>query len=400
MLPIDRALEGLGLGGSVQVLPVLSGYPSPKYINLVLRRDDRGTLLFESSVARPDVVAEVEKTLKTAGVRALDAVLVTHCHGDHAGGAGLVAAYGRERGERAPIHLHSRGFRQLSHPEASFLNETYELFLARSQWGLLEYNQLADEDMVGHAIRLRYAGYFSRTPKSAMRFVDHGHLPEGIVAVHTPGHSPDCCLYYDERLQFAVPGDTIITTGKPEEQGSAAYVVPIFWMGEVYSMAYLGFLRTIGVLRRFFETHEVRVIFPPHGRFAVTEPFAWCDFAAGYFEGIYRALLDDFLGDAKAGWRTRPFRACDLNPYIPSAGAHPISTPSHTFGMLCMLADEGYLSMSEHPHSRQITFGVEKMPPEGLVAVLLAQDPGPIEVFRGSQAAGRNMLPSRPRRSR
>jgi hypothetical protein len=70
---------------------------------------------------------------------------------------------------------------------------------------------------------------------------------------------------------------------------------------------------------------------------------------------------------------------------IPSAGAHPISTPSHTFGMLCSLADEGYLSLDEHPHTRQISFRLERMPPASWAEQRLAEDPGPLPIYRPGQ---------------
>lgn len=383
MLTIAEAIAELDLEESISVLPVLSGYPSPKYVNLVLRRLGGRDYLFESSATRDDILADVAAKLDAAGVDRLDALLLTHCHGDHAGSAGILAGRGRGPGERAPIHVHSAGYRFLTQPEASFLNETYELFLARAQWGLIEYHRLSEEEMIENELRRRFANYFTRTPKRALRFVDHGELPEGIAAVFTPGHSHDCCLYYDEVLEIAVPGDTIITTGKPEEPDSHAHVVPIFTVaGQVYSMAYERYLRTIRVLRRFFETHRVRAVIPPHGRLAVTDPLAWCDFAKGYFEGIYAALLEDFFGDSQKDWKSRPFSARDLSPYVPSAGAHPISTASHIFGMLCMLADEGYLSMTEDRRSRQLTFELRELPPTDLVANILAADAGHFDVYR------------------
>ncbi len=387
MQPTVDVIKELGLEGIIDVLPVHSGYPSPKYVNLVLRRLGGRTFLFESSASHEDIVAQVTSKLDELSVERLDALLVTHCHGDHAGSAGLHAGRGRAPGERAPIYLHSAGYRALTQPDPSFLHETYEIFLARAQWGLLEYNSLSDEQILKNAMRRRFENYFTATPKGALRFIDHGHLPEGIVAVPTPGHSHDCCLYYDEVLKIAIPGDTIITKGVPEDPDTHAYVVPIFTVaGQCYSMAYERYLRSIRVLRRFFETHEVRAILPPHGRLAVTDPLAWCEFAVRYFEGIYRALIDDFFADPDKDWKSRPFRACDLSPYIPSAGAHPISTASHLFGMLCMLADEGYLSMSEHAHTRQLTFELRAMPPTDLVANLLAKDAGHFDIYRSYTA--------------
>lgn len=377
MIPFDQAMGELGLSEKIRVLSVPSGYPGPKYVNLTLRRHEDRAYLFETSAARPDIIAEVEARLDAHGVRRLDAILVTHCHGDHGGSAGILAARARPDDTRAPIYLHSAGHRFLTQPGPSFLQETYELFLARAHWGLIDYSAYTPEQMIAHPMRKLYAEYFTRTPRGALRFVDHGHLPDDIEAIHTPGHSHDCVLYFDRALGVAVPGDTIICTGIPGQPDTQGYVIPIFTVAEqVYSMAYERYVRTIGVLRRFFETRPVRAVLPPHGRFAITRPLDWVAFAEGYFEGLYRAFLDQFLPAQK-----EPFRASDLSPYIPAAGAHPISTPGHVCGMLCLLSDEGWLDMDEHPRTRQLTFTVRERPPADYVTRLLHADPGPLLVY-------------------
>jgi glyoxylase-like metal-dependent hydrolase (beta-lactamase superfamily II) len=394
MVPFETAFESLGIAAEISIIPVSSGYPSPKQVNLVLRKRHGSAYLFEASAAREDVVHDIFAALDAAGVSKLDGVLVTHCHGDHAGSAGIVAARGWPEGERAPIYLHSASYRFLTHPEAAFLNETYELFLTRAHWGLLSFSDMSSQQMADHELRNQYSRYFARTPKSALRFVDQAQLPDGIWALFTPGHSNDCVLYYDEELGIAVPGDTIICTGHVDKPETHAYVIPIFTVaGQSYSMAYERYIQTIRVLRRFFQTHRVRAVLPPHGKFAITRPLEWVAFAEGYFRGIYRALREDFLGDEAR--RTAPFMACDLNRFIPSAGAHPISTPSHTFGMLCALVDEGYFSMEEDPHTRMISFCVERLPPEDWVDRSLARDPGPLPLFMHSQRASASSL-SRP----
>ncbi|MBI3201174.1 MAG: MBL fold metallo-hydrolase [Myxococcales bacterium] len=372
MQPFADAFAELGLTGRLEVLPVPSGYPSPKHVNLVLRRHAGQTLLFECGPARQDVVEETRRALEARGVRRLDGLLLTHCHGDHAGAAGLISGIGRPEGERAPIYLHSAGYRFLTHPEAAFVNETYEIFQTRAHWGLHEYNAFSDEQMLNNALRKRLSGYFARTPKRALSFVDRGPLPAGLRALETPGHSQDCVLYHDPELGVAIPGDTIICTGLVERPETHGYVIPIFTVaGQSYSLAYERFLDTLRALRGFFETHAVRAVLSPHGKFAVTRPLEWVAFAEGYFRGIYRALLEGFFGDAER--RAKPFRACDLNAFIPNAGSHPVSTPSHTFGMLCTLADEGYLALEEHPFTRQITFTLEEMPPADYVERRLAE---------------------------
>src|SRR5678815_659636 len=156
MVPFERAFSDLGISGVVAVCPVQSGYPSPKLVNLILRRRNDKAFLFEASADREDVIAEINAHLDAHGVKRLDGVLVTHCHGDHAGSAGIVAARGYPDGERAPIYLHSASYRFLTHPEAAFLNETYELFLTRAHWGLLSFNELSNAEMVGHALRKQY----------------------------------------------------------------------------------------------------------------------------------------------------------------------------------------------------------------------------------------------------
>ncbi len=372
MQPFADAFAELGLTGRLEVLPVPSGYPSPKHVNLVLRRHAGQTLLFECGPARQDVVEETRRALEARGVRRLDGLLLTHCHGDHAGSAGIISGLGRPAGERAPIYLHSAGYRFLTHPEAAFVNETYEIFQTRAHWGLHEYNAFSDEQMLNNALRKRLSGYFARTPKRALSFVDRGPLPAGLRALETPGHSQDCVLYHDPELGVAIPGDTIICTGLVERPETHGYVIPIFTVaGQSYSLAYERFLDTLRALRGFFETHAVRAVLSPHGKFAVTRPLEWVAFAEGYFRGIYRALLEGFFGDAER--RAKPFRACDLNAFIPNAGSHPVSTPSHTFGMLCTLADEGYLALEEHPFTRQITFTLEAMPPADYVERRLAE---------------------------
>jgi hypothetical protein len=102
-------------------------------------------------------------------------------------------------------------------------------------------------------------------------------------------------------------------------------------------------------------------------------------FAEGYFRDLYAALVRDYFATPER--RNTPFKANDLNPFIPTAGSHPISTPSHAFGMLCTLADEGYLTLSEHPRTRQIEFSLVELPPADYLEGRLGEAPGPLPIY-------------------
>lgn len=380
MIPFADALASLGLADTFDMLVVPSGYPSPKFVNLVVRRHGGRAYLFETSAARPDIAKSVADGLSEIGVERLDAVLVTHCHGDHGGGAGRLAERGYGAGEHAPVYLHSAGYRFLTHPAPAYLQETYELFLSRAHWGMLDYGAIPPAKMRAHPMRQQFAEYFARVPKSWLHFVDRGRLPDDIEAVFTPGHSHDCVLYFDPATGVAIPGDTILCTGTPEDPSSHSFVIPIFTSaGQMYSMAYERYLRTIAGLRQFFRTRPVRLVLPPHGRFAVTRPLDWVEFASAYFEGLYSAFRERFL-PAHEG----PFRVCDLTPFIPSAGAHRGSTPSHLGGMLCLLADEGWLAMEEDPDSRHLLFTVRALPPADYVTALVEDTSSPLDEYRAA----------------
>ncbi len=382
LVPIDAALADLGLSTAVSVHPVASGYPSPRLVNPVLIRGDGRAVLFEAPAARPDIVADLTSSLARADVTRLDAVLVTHCHGDHAGMAGVIAGVGRTEGERAPIHVHSAGYRFLTQPAASYFDETFLIFQARAQFGLIDLSAFTGTEMLEHPRRAPYAHYFARTPKSALEFVDEGRLPRGIVALASPGHSNDCVLYLDTARGVVIPGDTIICVGRVEDPASRDFVVPIFTvMGQGYSRGFESYLSTLRRIRCFFERFQPRVVLPPHGRFAVIEPMAWVRFAERYFEGLYRILRNEFLLADGTAPRREPFTAADLSPLVPHAHSHTVSTPSHMFGMLCALADEGYLTLAEDVTSRRITFALEELPPADYLTRRLAEDPGPLPIF-------------------
>ena len=68
MIPFDRALQELGLSEHIFICPVPSGYPSPKLINLVLRKMHGRSYLFEASAAYDEVLDATHAHLERNGL--------------------------------------------------------------------------------------------------------------------------------------------------------------------------------------------------------------------------------------------------------------------------------------------------------------------------------------------
>ena len=115
-----------------------------------------GAVLIDAGVGEPRHLADIDRELAAHRVR-LDGVLVTHGHADHASGAPALA---------------------LAHPHATF---------AKYPW--------PEEDA-------RY--------QVAWRPLTDGDVIESLVALHTPGHSPDHLVFWHEPTRTAFTGDLVV----------------------------------------------------------------------------------------------------------------------------------------------------------------------------------------------
>lgn len=378
LAPLDATLARLGLEAAAEVLAVPSGYPAPKFVNVTLLRSGGKTRVVETSSAEPAALAGLVELLAERGVQRVDEVVATHGHGDHAGAAHALANLGRSADVAAPIYLHSAGHRFLTAPALEFLDEAYAILAARANRGIDDFEAGQAEATFGKYLRAEYLNRYARTPRSGLRFVDHGDLPTRMIALHTPGHSDDCTFFLDLETGLGFPGDTMLARGHPEDPSSHGFMVPpLTVLQQRYSRAVEAYLRSLGRLRRFFETEPVRAVVPPHGRLAITEPLAFCDAAEAHFGWLHDQLvraIDD---------RARPFTANELLEGLVPDHATPQALSGHAVGLLCLYAEFGYLDAEEHPRTRTLRFVRRRPPVPGFVASRIREDRSPLTVFRG-----------------
>jgi glyoxylase-like metal-dependent hydrolase (beta-lactamase superfamily II) len=156
---------------------------------------DEGLTLVDSSVAGD--VESIVAQLEEAGyaLSRLRAIVLTHAHGDHVGGA---VALARRSGAQVAAHRDEVPYIERRKPMPS------------SSIGQRLLNWLSDRV------------FFRLSPCPVDRPLEDGELIEalgGLQVVHTPGHTPgSICLYHPER-QIVFCGDALFNanpmTGEP-----------------------------------------------------------------------------------------------------------------------------------------------------------------------------------------
>jgi glyoxylase-like metal-dependent hydrolase (beta-lactamase superfamily II) len=174
-------------------------------VNLYLVEADGGLTLVDAGL--PGFWDQLEELLRERGrrVEEIDALLLTHAHGDHVGIAERVRAAG------VPVRIHEADAEQArtakSHPREGNLL-TYLRF--GQTWRLL-------------AMAARNGGLKS------VRIAEVTTLAEGELdvpgrprAIHTPGHSPGHVVFHFEQQGALLAGDALCTwnplTGRPGPQ--------------------------------------------------------------------------------------------------------------------------------------------------------------------------------------
>jgi glyoxylase-like metal-dependent hydrolase (beta-lactamase superfamily II) len=174
-------------------------------VNFYLVEADGGLTLVDAGL--PAFYEELDALLRSRGrsVADVDALLLTHAHGDHVGIAGKL----RDAG--VPVRIHERDAEQArtakNHPREGGMRR---YFRYGATWRLL-------------AMGLRNGGY------KVIKIPDVEPFGEGELdvpgrprAIHTPGHSPGHVVFHFAEQGALIAGDALCTwnplTGRPGPQ--------------------------------------------------------------------------------------------------------------------------------------------------------------------------------------
>jgi glyoxylase-like metal-dependent hydrolase (beta-lactamase superfamily II) len=174
-------------------------------VNFYLVEADGGLTLVDAGL--PGFYGQLEELLRSRGrtVADIDALLLTHAHGDHVGIAERV------RGQGVPVQIHERDAEQArtakNHPrEGGMLG----YFRYRQTWRLL-------------AMGLRN-GAIKPVKIAEVATFGEGELdvPGRPRVIHTPGHSPGHVILHFAEQGAVIAGDALCTwnplTGRPGPQ--------------------------------------------------------------------------------------------------------------------------------------------------------------------------------------
>ncbi len=130
-----------------------------------------GTILVDVGMDGELIISELRKYIRPDD---LETIILTHCHYDHSGGAGVVA---EATGARIAIHKDDAPLLQNARASAS------ELF------GMKAPRVVPDILLKG------------------------GELLGGLLVIHTPGHTPGGICLYDAGSKSLFSGDTVFQDG-------------------------------------------------------------------------------------------------------------------------------------------------------------------------------------------
>lgn len=198
-IPIDKkAAEQSGIARLCLPLP----YPPHEMsVYLILGKEPA---LIDTGIFSPDSLSALETGLKLHGLLLSDLkhVFLTHTHSDHAG----LCKYLSDN-YKPFIWAHPEDDSRLNGTHAGLLLEKSASFFRL--WGADD----AAIQKVDASIRGSAKAYLNQKIDDVEYLADGLTLPiqdHGISIIHTPGHSPGCVCFFDNKNRRLYSGDTLI----------------------------------------------------------------------------------------------------------------------------------------------------------------------------------------------
>lgn len=178
--------------------------------------DAAPTTLVDTGIATPDVESELRAALDARGASfaALDQVLLTHWHHDHAGLAGAIQADGD-----ATVYVHEADAPMVSQDADAVAAMEARQADYLDEWGMPDDKQAELNDFLGTHDGLQ-GEPADVTPLSDGDTVDLGYFEAEVV--HLPGHAAGLAAYAFERdgRREAFVGDAVLPKYTPNVGGA------------------------------------------------------------------------------------------------------------------------------------------------------------------------------------
>jgi hydroxyacylglutathione hydrolase len=279
------------------------------------------TTLIDTGIATDETRETLSTALESAGLAlgAIDQVLLTHWHGDHAGLAGVV----QENGD-ADVVAHPRDATIIERREGAMADLRSRQRAYFDDWGIPPVKRRELERQIDAA------DDFVVPPTTTVEVTDGDTLAAGdrrLRAVHTPGHTAGHLCFVDEAADVVFSGDALLPVYTPNVGGAdvrldhplAAYLSTLEW----------------------FRKHEADRAYPGH-RDPVADPAGRAreilSHHAQRSTRVFEVVREEGPVDA---WTVsqRLFGSVE--------GVHVIHGPGEAFAHLDHLAAEGILSRTD-----------------------------------------------------
>ncbi|MGW0925722.1 MBL fold metallo-hydrolase [Streptomyces sp. NPDC002755] len=209
--------------------------------NWVIVKDGDSATLIDSGY--PADYEQLLASLSAVGLAAdaVSALLVTHAHNDHIGGAERLHA-----SLDIPVLMHTE---EVPHARREFLHQVSVGQVLKEAWrpGVLPWAL--------HAVRAGGTYHVPVSEPDSFPITGPLDLPGSPTPVHTPGHTRGHCAYYLPDMGILISGDALITA-HPTSRATGPQLLPdMFHADRAKALASLNTLEEI----------DAEVILPGHG---------------------------------------------------------------------------------------------------------------------------------------